>query len=129
MSSLNASLATALAGLITEQGAMQVSTNNVSNVNTPGYSREQPVLVASDPVVADPLTFGTGVNLQSIESIRDPLLESQIQQQTQSQGQFSTLTSALQQTQVNFTSSSGDIGTAISNFFNSINQLSTNPAD
>jgi flagellar hook-associated protein 1 FlgK len=129
MSSLNASLATALSGLIAEQGALQVATNNVSNANTPGYSREQPVLVASDPVVADPLTFGTGVTLQSVESIRDPILESQIQQQTQAQGQFSTLTSALQQTQVNFTSSAGDIGTAISNFFDSINQLSTNPSD
>lgn len=129
MSSLNASLATALSGLITEQGALAATTNNVANVNTPGYSREQPVLATSDPVVLGPLTFGTGVTLQSIESIRDPLLESQIQQQTQTQGQFSTLTSALQQTQVNFTTSANDIGTEISNFFNSINQLSTNPSD
>jgi flagellar hook-associated protein 1 FlgK len=129
MSSLNASLATALSGLIAEQGALATTTNNVANVNTPGYSREQPVLVASDPVVLDPLTFGTGVTLQSIESIRDPILESQIQQQTQAQGQFTTLSSALQQTQVNFTASTGDIGTSISNFFDSINQLSTNPAD
>jgi flagellar hook-associated protein 1 FlgK len=129
MSSLNASLATALSGLIADQGALQVTTNNVSNANTPGYSREQAVLVTSDPVVTDPLTFGTGVTLQSVESIRDPILESQIQQQTQAHGQFSTLASALQQTQVNFTSSTGDIGTAISNFFNSINQLSTNPSD
>jgi flagellar hook-associated protein 1 len=129
MSSLNASLATALSGLIAEQGALETTTNNVANVNTPGYTREQPVLVASDPVVVDPLTFGTGVTLQSVESIRDPLLESQIQLQTQTQGQFSTLASALQQTQVNFTGSTGDIGTAISNFFDSINQLSTNPSD
>jgi flagellar hook-associated protein 1 FlgK len=129
MSSLNASLAIALSGLITEQGALSTTTNNVANVNTPGYSREQPVLVPRDPVVLAPLTFGTGVSLQSVESIRDPILESQIQQQTQSQGQFSTLSSALQQTQVNFTASTGDIGTSISNFFNSINQLSTNPSD
>jgi flagellar hook-associated protein 1 FlgK len=129
MSSLNASLATALSGLIAEQGAMQASTNNVANANTPGYSRQAAVLVASDPVVVDPLTFGTGVTLQNVESIRDPILESQIQQQTQAQGQFSTLASALQQTQVNFTASSGDIGTAISNFFDSINQLSANPSD
>jgi flagellar hook-associated protein 1 len=129
MSSLNASLASALSGLIAEQGALSATTNNVANVNTPGYSREQAVLVASDPVVVDPLTFGTGVTLQSIESIRDPILESQIQQQTQTQGQFTALSSALQQAQVNFASSTDDIGTSISNFFNSINQLSTNPAD
>src|SRR5579863_634232 len=130
MSSLNASLATALSGLIADQGAMAATTNNVANVNTPGYSREEAVLVASDPVVVDPLTFGSGVTLQSIESIRDPILESQIQQETQTQGQLNTLVSALQQTQVNFTRNTGaDIGTQISNFFSSVNQLATDPAD
>lgn len=129
MGTLTASLATALSGLISEQGALQATTNNVANVNTPEYSRQVPVLVTGDPVVVDPLTFGSGVVLQNVESIRDPILESQIQQQTQSQGQFNTLTAALQQTQTNFTTTTGDIGTSISNFFNSINQLSTNPAD
>jgi flagellar hook-associated protein 1 FlgK len=80
-------------------------------------------------VSIDSLSFGTGVSLQSIQSITDPILESQVQQETQTQGQFSALTSALQQTQTNFTTSTSDIGTQISNFFNSINQLSTNPSD
>jgi len=129
MSGLNASLATALSGLTAEQGALQATTNNVANVNTPGYSREVPVLVSSDPIIVDPLTLGTGVTLQSIESIRDPILESRIQQETQTQGQLSALVSALSQTQVGFTSSAADIGAAISNFFDSVNQLSTSPAD
>jgi flagellar hook-associated protein 1 FlgK len=50
---------------------MQTTTNNVANANTPGYSREEAVLVATNPVVLQPLTFGTGVTLQSVESIRD----------------------------------------------------------
>lgn len=129
MSSLNASLATALSGLMSEQGAMGTTTNNIANVNTPGYSRQVPVLVTSDPVELGNLTFGTGVTLQSVESIRDPLLESQIQQQTQSENQYSTLASALQQTQLNFTTTTSDIGTEITNFFNSVNQLSADPTD
>ena len=129
MSSLNASLATALSGLMADQGAMQTTTNNVANVNTPGYSRQEPVLEASDPVVLGHLTFGTGVTLQSVESIRDALLESQIQQQTQTENQFNTLSLALQQTQLNFTATGSDIGSEITNFFNSINQLSTDPDD
>jgi flagellar hook-associated protein 1 FlgK len=129
MSSLNASLAIALSGLGAEQGAIAATTNNVANANTPGYSREVPRLVSSNPVVIDPLTFGTGVTLQSVESIRDPILESRIQQETQSQGQLGSLVSALQQTQVNFTSNTGDVGSAITAFFTSVNQLSTNPSD
>lgn len=129
MSSLNASLAIALSGLTSEQGALAATTNNVANVNTPGYSRQVPNLVSSDPIVVDPLTLGTGVTLQSIDSIRDPILESRIQQESQTQGQLSAQVSALDQTQVNFVSGSGDIGTAITNFFNSINELSGNPTD
>ncbi len=49
MSSLNASLAIALSGLTAEQGALEATTNNVANVNTPGYSRQVPNLVSSDP--------------------------------------------------------------------------------
>ena len=85
--------------------------------------------MTSDPVELGNLTFGTGVTLQSVESIRDPLLESQIQQQTQSENQYSTLASALQQTQLNFTTTTSDIGTEITNFFNSVNQLSADPTD
>ena len=97
MPSLTASLATALSGLRADQGALEATTNNVSNVNTPGYSREVPVLVTGDPAVEEPLAFGTGVNLQTIESIRDPILESQIQQETETQGQMNALVCALSQ--------------------------------
>jgi flagellar hook-associated protein 1 len=129
MSSLNASLASALSGLAAAQGALAATTNNVANINTPGYSRQVPILETGDPIVLDPLTFGTGVRLRTIESIRNPILESQIQQETQTQGELSALVSALAQTQSNFTSTAGDIGTAISKFFDSINQLSTSPSD
>jgi flagellar hook-associated protein 1 len=129
MSSLIASLATAVSGMSAEQGALETTTNNVANVNTPGYSRETPVLVSSDPVEVDGLTFGTGVTLQSVQSIRDSLLETQIQEQSQGQGQYTALASALQQTQLNFTTSDTDIGTSIANFFDSLNQLSANPSD
>ena len=129
MSSLNASLATALSGLTAEQGALAATTNNVANINTPGYSRQVPNLVSSDPIVVDPLTLGTGVTLKSIDSIRDPILESRIQQETQTQGELGALVSALDQTQTNFTTGAGDIGTAITNFFNSVNQLSSDPTN
>jgi flagellar hook-associated protein 1 len=129
MSSLNASLATALSGLEAAQGALEATTNNVANANTPGYSREVPVLETSDPVTVGSLTLGTGVTLASIESVRDPILDSQIQQETQTQGQLNSLVSALQQTQTNFSSTTGDIGSAISNFFDSFNQLATSPTD
>lgn len=129
MSSLFGALSIATGALGAEQGAMNATTNNVANVNTPGYSRLRPVLVENDPVVVGSLTFGGGVSLQKLESLRDPILQVRIQEETQQQGQLNAFVSAMQQAQVQFTSGSGDIGTQISNFFSSLDQLSTDPTN
>jgi len=129
MSSLFGTLSIASGALAAEQGAMDATTNNVSNANTPGYSRLRPVLIESDPVVVGSVTYGQGVTLQNLESLRDPILQLRIQEETQQQGQLNTLVSALQQAQVQFTTSSSDIGSQISNFFSSLNQLSTDPTN
>ena len=70
MSGLYGSLSIALSALITDQQALETSANNVANVNTPGFSRQRPVLVANDPVVLGRLSFGTGVTLQKFEPPR-----------------------------------------------------------
>jgi flagellar hook-associated protein 1 FlgK len=67
--------------------------------------------------------------LQKLESLRDPILQLRIQNETQQQGQLNAFVSAMQQAQVHFTSSSSDIGSEISNFFSSLSQLSTDPTN
>ena len=44
MPGLNTSLSIAVQALQAEQGALSVTTNNIANVNTPGYSRQVAVL-------------------------------------------------------------------------------------
>ena len=129
MGSLYGSLAIATGALGAEQGALNATTNNVANVNTPGYSRLQPVLVESSPIVVGSVTYGTGVSLEKLQSLRDPILQMRIQEETQQQGQLNASLTAMQQAQVQFTTSSGDIGTEISNFFSSLNQISTDPTN
>jgi flagellar hook-associated protein 1 len=129
MSSLFGIMSIATGALGAEQGALDATTNNVANANTPGYSRQQPVLAESDPVVIGPITYGTGVSLEKLQSLRDPILQLRIQEETQQQGQLNAYVTAMQQAQVQFTSSSSDIATEISNFFSSLNQLSTDPTN
>jgi flagellar hook-associated protein 1 FlgK len=129
MGSLYGSLAIATGALGAEQGALDATTNNVANVNTPGYSRLQPVLVESSPIMVGAVTYGTGVSLEKLQSLRDPILQMRIQEETQQQGQLNASLTAMQQAQVQFTTSSGDIGTEISNFFSSLNQISTDPTN
>ena len=130
MGSLSSTLNIAVSALKAEQAALNVSANNVANANTPGYSRQQADLVASDPVTLGTLTVGTGVTLQQIEGVRDPILEKRIQQESQQQGQLNAFVPSMQQVEVLFNQTGGgDIGTQISNFFSSVSQLSTKPQD
>ena len=85
MSGLLGSLSTALSSLIASQQALETSANNVANVNTPGFSRQRPVMIAGDPVVLGRLSFGTGVVMQKLESLRDPILELRLNQESQTQ--------------------------------------------
>lgn len=129
MSTLFGTMSIAIRSLLAEQAALNVTSNNVANVNTPGYSRQRPNFVQSDPVVLGSLTLGSGVSLQKLESLRDPILQLRIGQETQQQGQLDAFVSAMQQTEVIFNSSSGDIGAQISNFFSSLTQLSADPTN
>src|SRR5579872_209912 len=129
MSSLFGTMSIATGALAAEQGALDATTNNVANVNTPGYSRLEPVLVESNPVVIGSVTYGTGVSLEKLQSLRDPILQLRIQEETQDQGRLNAFVTAMQQTQTQFNSNSGDIGTEISNFFSSLDQLSTDPTN
>ena len=128
MSGLYGSLSTALSALIANQQALEISANNVANVNTPGFTRQRPVLVPGDPVVLGRLSFGTGVVLQKLQSLRDPILELRLNQESQNQGQLDASLSALQQAQVTFAGTDSGIGDAITKFFDSLQQLSTGPS-
>ncbi len=129
MSGLFGSLSVALSGLSVSQQEMETTSNNVANANTPGYTREVSDVTASDPVEIGSLSVGTGVVLEKIESLRDPMLQIQINQATQQNSSLNASLTQLQQIQTQFASDSSGIGADISNFFNSLEQLSPDPSD
>jgi flagellar hook-associated protein 1 FlgK len=129
MAGLSGTLSIALSALAVSQQELATTSNNVANANTPGYSREQADLAAGAPVVFGSFTFGTGVVLQKIESLRDPILEIQLNQETQQQSKLDASLTQLQQLQTQFGSSTTGIGADISKFFNSLQQLSPDPSN
>jgi flagellar hook-associated protein 1 FlgK len=119
----------ALSALAVSQQEMETTSNNVANANTPGYTREVSVVAAGDPVEIGSLSVGTGVVLDKIESLRDSMLQIQINQATQQNSSLNASLQQLKQIQTQFASSTSGIGADISNFFNSLQQLSPNPSD
>ena len=86
---LNGMLNTGLLGLYTNKTAMSVVAHNLSNANTPGYSRQTPVIVTNPPIYMTGLgssgrsvAFGTGANVSDIRRIRDEFLDLQYRETT-----------------------------------------------
>lgn len=129
MSSLFGTISIAVGALQAEQAALDTTANNIANVNTPGFSRQRPILAEGDPVTLGAFTIGSGVTLQKVESLRDSILQLRIQDETQQQGQLDAFVSAMQQVEVMFSGGGNDIGAAFSKYFSSLSQLSTSPAD
>jgi len=129
MGSLTGSMLIAANALLVQQGALDATTNNIANADTPGYSREVPILTEAAPVVESNIAYGQGVSLQQVASVRNQLLQLRLYDETQQQNNADTQVSYLQQVQSPFSSDTTGIGSDITAFFNSLNQLSTDPTD
>ncbi len=128
MGTLSGSLSIANQAIEANQTGLQVTANNLANVNTPGYSRQVVDLAEQAPYSAT-AGLGGGVTVQQIQSIRDAVLNIRVGQELQTQGSLTSLQDQLNPVQTLFSASSGaGLSTAIDGFFSSLQQLSTNPA-
>lgn len=128
MSSLFGTMSVALQSLMTQQSAMEVVANNVANANTPGYSREVPVMEERPPILVGNTLVGTGVTMSSVESVRDDILDLRIQQETSGQSSLNSYVESMNQVQALFNETQGTgLQTDLSNFFNSFQSLATDP--
>lgn len=128
MGGLNTSLLIGLQGLEASQGALDATSNNIANANTPGYTREVAQFSENPESQDGNQIIGGGVMLDSLQSIRDELLNLQIQQQTSQQSSVDTQSSSLQQIQTYFNTTGTDIASALTAFSGSLAQLSANSA-
>jgi flagellar hook-associated protein 1 FlgK len=127
MGSLISTLLMASQALEADQGAVNATANNIANQNTPGYSRELVILNTATPTVEGNITYGNGVVLQQILSVRDQVLQIRIGEENQQQSSAQAQYGALQQVQGLFADPTQGIGADFTAFFNSIGQLSTQP--
>ena len=125
--SLSASLSIATQSLFNATAEVENANNNIANAQTPGYSREVVHLQSVTTGAGGASQAGGGAMVQGFESVRDELLQMQIQSETQDQGSANAELSAMQQVQPAFTTSTQDVGTEITALFTSLSSLSTNP--
>src|ERR1700733_10066813 len=85
--------------LQTQQAGVQVSGQNLANVNTPGYSRQRVDIQTSPDLQTGIGSVGTGANAVSIQQIVSAVLNTQIQNQSSTGGYWNGQQTALQNAQ------------------------------
>src|SRR3954465_14857925 len=110
---------TSLRGLLAQQRALDVTSHNISNASTVGYTRQEATLAASAPLPvytsggATAGALGTGVDVQSYRRVHEQYLDRQYHGQSMSLGDQSARSDALSQVELSF-AEPGDNGIASS---------------
>jgi flagellar hook-associated protein 1 FlgK len=130
-------LETARRGMTTQQSALYVTGHNISNANTPGYSRQvvnlqqteaYPAASMNRPMI--PGLLGTGVEAGSIARVREQFLDIQYRGETMKNGYYSSKNEALYKMEQIMNEPSDDgLANTMNRFWNSLQDLATNPED
>ena len=124
--------------LMAQQDSLNVTSQNIANASTTGYSREQAELVTNPSIPVPSLNssgspgeFGTGVDVQSVTRVRDQFLDTQYRQQNVQLGESQQQSDALSQVETIFgdVSSTTGLNSDLDNFWQAWDTLSQEPED
>ena len=115
--------------LLTQQKAVNVTGNNIANVNTPGYSRQKLMLENKTSVQSSVGPMGNGVDAVSVERVYDRFLGVQINSESERLGRWETQKNGLELAEVIF-DESGEFGLSqfLSQFWGAWQDLTNDPS-
>jgi flagellar hook-associated protein 1 FlgK len=112
------------------QRALAVTGHNISNVNTPGYSRQETILTETDPQNGRPGQVGSGVQASEIRRSVDTFVDRQLLTSHERRGQFEASRNALLRVQSLFGDSNNQgLAAGLNEFFSAWQDVATNPSD
>ena len=115
--------------LTVQQKGIYVTGNNIANVNTPGYSRQRLNMSSDVPIDTGIGPVGSGVKANEIERVYQRFLGVQINNETQSLGQWEAHKDALERVELIFNESGGyGLNQVMSEFWNAWQDLTNNPS-
>jgi len=125
---LGAAMEIGKAGLKIYQVATEVISENIANVNTPGYSRQRAILESAPPTTHNGFPLGSGVKISVVERYYDALLQKQLINAGTASGYDSAKLDVLQQIEPVFNEvATAGLGASMDAFFSSWQDLASNP--
>jgi flagellar hook-associated protein 1 FlgK len=129
MSVMGAIFNIAGSALSVQKYGMEVTSNNIANVNTPGYTRQSPMLQPASTEKIGNLILGRGVSFEGVAGIDDPFIETRLRDQGSRTSFFASQQDYISQIEQIFNTGSGaDVSSLMSEFWNSWHDLAASPA-
>jgi flagellar hook-associated protein FlgK len=110
------------------QRALGTVSNNIANVNTEGYSRQDVVLKDTSPTKAANMFFGTGVALEAVKRQFDAFAESNLRNSTSDLSSQKPMVDYTKRVMDIMGDKSVGLSSALDDFFGAANALSADPA-
>ncbi len=126
--SLTTALNSGLKGILAHQRQVEVTGNNIANVNTPGYSRQTLTISPSATVNIDGLLLGQGVDVESVNREYDKFVSGQLVGQNSTLGQESAKSAPLAELERVLGIGEDSLAGQIESFFGAWHDLSGNPS-
>ena len=108
---------------------MSVTSNNIVNANTPGYSRQR-VEKAPNGMQMGPFHTGLGVNITNITRMRDEMTDVLLNEKKQDMGSLQKKAKIFEKLEASMVSDSGGgLDSRIGGLFDNFSELASNPQD
>ncbi len=120
-------LSTAVSGLQAFQRNLVTIGNNISNVNTEGFSRQSVELSARAPNAASNGFIGTGVVVTTIRRVYDQFLVDQVVSRNSAFNQLDTLRTMASSIDELLANDDVGLNPAVQKFFNALQDVANNP--
>lgn len=116
--------------VMAQKFGLDVTSNNIANVNTPGYSRRTAILAEGEPVNSSGHFIGTGSLVEKLQSFRNEFIDKEITTTNSRLEKYKSDIEFYQRIEANIAEPSElGINELSSKFFNLFNELSIKPED
>lgn len=117
---------TGVSALIASQRQLSTTSHNIANINTDGYTRQRVDLTERPPQFVGGGYLGKGVDVSAIARTANDFLTTQLRNTTAGEARASTYLDLA--SQVDAAVSSGTFGPAVTQFFNSLQDVNNHPS-
>lgn len=117
-----------VSGLLASQRQLTTTGHNISNANTPGFSRQRVELTARPPQGAGGVFFGSGVQVATVQRQVSSFLESQVLTARSNLAGAESLNELVRQVNNLLADADAGLTPAIQGFFNGVQSVADDPA-